>query len=342
MLKVRSITDLAERIELPAHQIGYLANNFDRFVRHYELVDPSKPDKPPRPIISTIGPLRELQDRLLRKLFLPSIRPSPYNHGGVVRRNTTTNALAHAHSIFGWKTDLAKFFPSIHQSRVHELFATKLGCDERIAGILTRLCTYDHHLAMGLPTSPLLADQVAKAIDARIAGMAKATGLVYTRFVDDITLSGRFSLDEVKCRLPRLVQKIIVECGFGTSKAKTKSGRLEGDEFTITTLRFHNGRLDVASDYIQEIERQIADHRRLASGQEFTGPLMMRDMLRSRIMYVSSIRPTRRTPLLRKFGSIDWAKVMEHAKEQKLIVVRKHLRALDDIDCRTSLELQIQ
>jgi RNA-directed DNA polymerase len=325
MLGLESIQDLADRIAIPARQIYSVANDLEGFVRHYELYDPSKPSKAPRPVICATGLFRKVQDSLLRKLFLPSIRPSPYNHGGVARRNIRSNALAHANSVFGWKTDLSNFFPSIHRSRVERLFVERMQCNPVVAGILSRLCTFDHHLAMGLPTSPLLADQIATRLDVRIAGMAKKTGLVYTRFVDDITLSGHFSLDELHCHLPQLVGRIIEECGFGMSAGKTHAGRLDGDEFIITALRFHKGRLDVAADYLEKVESQITDHWNLANGNVFQGPFMTREMLRSRIIFISSIRPARRTPLLRRFGSIDWSRAMMQAQTQKLVVERKLL-----------------
>jgi len=295
-------------------------------LRHFELYDPAKPEKPPRPVISTLGPLRRVQNCLLREVLLPQIRPSVFNHGGVSGRDIKTNALAHVDSVYGWKTDLSKFFPSIHPSRVYRLFNETLTCEERVAGILTCLCTHDHHLALGLPTSPRLADQIAKSLDKRIAGLAMQHGLVYTRFVDDLTLSGAFSFDMKYCRLPRFIEKIISECGFSMAAQKTCEGRLGDADFAITKLRLHKGRLDVAADYVFEVQRQIADHHDLACDKHFVGPLLTRDMLRSRIAFVISVRPSRRLGLLRRFGSINWAKVADRAKERGLLVVRKKLR----------------
>jgi len=326
MLDIRSISELASRCHTTSHELTYLSSHVDRFVRHLELYDPSKPEKPPRPVISTFGPLRRIQNCLLREVLLPRIRPSVFNHGGVSGRDIKSNALAHADSVYGWKTDLSRFFPSIHQWRVYRLFSETLGCEERVAGILTRLCTYDYHLPLGLPTSPLLADQIAKGLDRRIAGLAMQHGLVYTRFVDDLTLSGAFSFDLKYCRLPRLIERIISECGFSMAAQKTCEGRLRDANFVITKLRLHIGRLDVAADYVLEVERQIADHHDLACDKHFVGPLLTRDMLRSRIAFVISIRPSRRLGLLRRFGSINWAKVADHAKEKGLLLVRKKLR----------------
>ena len=52
-----------------------------------------------------------------------------------------------------------------------------------------------YHLALGLMTSPILADCLMMRVDQRIGGMCRKNKLVYTRFVDDITISGSFPID---------------------------------------------------------------------------------------------------------------------------------------------------
>ena len=69
------------------------------------------------------------------------------------------NAERHLRSQFAFSCDIMEFYPSIHSSRVYRLFAKIQGCSPDVARLLTRLCTYRYHLALGLITSPLLADQ---------------------------------------------------------------------------------------------------------------------------------------------------------------------------------------
>jgi hypothetical protein len=58
----------------------------------------------------------------------------------------------------------------------------------------------------------------------------------------------------------------------------------------------------------------------------FDGPLMTRQMLRSRIDFISSIRHTRRAPLMKRFGGINWEAAMKRAEERGWVVLRKTLR----------------
>jgi hypothetical protein len=212
-----------------------------------------------------------------------------------------------------------------------------MACSERVSGTLTRVCTYDHHLAIGLPTSPLIADRLAQPFDMRIAGIARQHDMTYTRFVDDLILSGRFSLEPGRCRLPRLICRIMSECGFRISDEKTMHGRLHDDELVVTNLRFHHGRLDVAADYLLEVERQLNDHHSLSIDGPFNGPLLTRDMLRSRIAFICSIRPTRRQQLLRRFGSIQWPKAMSVARQRGFFVLTKTIRPVTSADSRRGI-----
>src|SRR5690606_20655991 len=134
--------------------------------------------------------------------FLPKLSPSACSHGGVPGRGVKTNIEQHLGSVFGFTTDIANFFPSISHDRIHELFLRRFECSPDVARVFNRLCTYQHHLALGLVTSPLLADQVMQPIDARIAAACSAAGLPYTRFVDDISITGHFDMDQARSGIP--------------------------------------------------------------------------------------------------------------------------------------------
>ena len=101
-----------------------------------------------------------------------------------------------------------QFFPSITGNRVHAVFAA-LGYPPAVAGVLTGLCTVatpadtlrglpyaqasqlrTAHLPQGAPTSPALANLVARTFDIRSSALAQANWLAYTRYADDLAFSG--------------------------------------------------------------------------------------------------------------------------------------------------------
>ena len=84
--------------------------------------------------------------------------------------------------------------------------------------------------------------------------MCSRNGLVYTRYVDDITLSGSYPI--VSGSVPRLVREIIGSCGFKLNTSKDDDGRLS-DGKCITKLRINRGRVDVRPDYLAAIHLQL-------------------------------------------------------------------------------------
>lgn len=102
-----------------------------------------------------------------------------------------------------------------------------IGYSDEVANSLTILTTYYGKLPQGAPTSPMLSNIVMKPLDIMISEYAKENSLVYTRYADDITISGEDGID----RHLKSVAKIIEECGFKINKKKShtmnsKSGKM--------------------------------------------------------------------------------------------------------------------
>src|SRR5262249_20589174 len=151
-------------------------------------------------------------------LLLPKLHPTKCSHGGVRRRSPLTNARAHLGNTFAFVADISGFFPAISISRVYEMFC-RHACRAEVARMLTRLCTFDYHLAIGLVTSPIIANEIFRPIDERIEHACRRMNLVYTRFMDDITISGKFELSD--SGIHASVRNIIERHGFKLADEKT-------------------------------------------------------------------------------------------------------------------------
>ncbi|WZO98622.1 reverse transcriptase family protein [Isosphaeraceae bacterium EP7] len=286
------------------------------------LIDPRKPDKV-RVVLDVFGLRKQLLGSLYKRLFLKRLTPSVFSHGGVRGRSIVSNANAHRASVHVYKADISDFFPTIHRQKVYDTIVGKFGCSPDVASICTRLCTHNHHLALGLTTSPILADQIMSRVDERIGAACKKEGLVYTRFVDDMTISGSFDLEQ--SGFINLIAKIVKQDGFEINASKNTFGRLS-DGLSITSLRIRKGRLDVRSEYCDEVERQIRDARSLIDTTEnFEGPYFTPTQIFGRVQFVSTINRGRGYRLLRQYRSVDWSRVVEAAALAGLVVCRIHL-----------------
>lgn len=321
MLNVRSEQCLAGVLGVSLRVLTCDLQRLEKYVRKFHLIDPAKPGKK-REVIQIFGAWRNHVARLMERLLLVRLKPSIHNHGGVKGRSILTNVSAHANDVYVYTVDISDFFPSIHYKRVYRLFLEIFGCSSDVARICTRLCTYDYHLAVGLPTSPLLADQAMREVDRRIHGACKAASLTYTRFIDDLTISGKFNF--VDSGFLDLIPRILEEHGFRINPKKCETGRL-ADRALVTKLRIRDGRPDVGRDYIQKLIGQMEDAARLANGDGFVGPYFTSDQIYGRICFVRSIRWGRGRDLMQRFGSVPWSKVEAEAKKRGLIATKKRL-----------------
>jgi RNA-directed DNA polymerase len=321
MLKIRQIKHLAASLSFDTDRLQEIADQSGRYCEELILIDPAKPLKP-RPVLNVKGDLRKAQERLLRMVFMRKLAPSQFSHGGVRGRHILTNLATHLGSVFVFTGDITNFYPSISHNRIYRLFVERFQCSPDVARICTKLCTFGHHLALGLITSPFLADQVLMPVDRRIAGACQGAGLVYSRFVDDIAISGNFDLQE--SGFESLVRKILDQSGFIIQPEKIKYGSFsKGAEITKITIR--NAHPDVRREFIAELERELQDAGRLGGGGQFTGPYFTRNQIAGRIQFVCWVNPSRRKRLLSSFYRVPWEKVELEADARGLVASKKTL-----------------
>jgi hypothetical protein len=177
-------------------------------------------------------------------------------------------------------------------------------------------------LALGLITSPILADLALRRVDSRIGAACRRAGLVFTRYVDDITISGPFDLS--RSGFEAVVLRILSEDGFQANCSKSQFGELS-KSIAITNIRILRGHLDVRREYADELDRLLENSRRLANGGKTDGPYLTQTQIRGRLQFVCWVNPGRRRQLMRKYRSICWRRVARAALEQGLVAMKKTL-----------------
>ena len=315
MLRIQRVDKLADRLGVPAGVLQLTAEFPEEGIRRFTIWSPDETKKP-RDVISLKGDWRKIQSRLYQRLFKPVLKPLPWSHGGVPDRDILKNAAAHQGNEFLFVADISSFYPSITCPRVYRLFQEGLNCAPPVSRLLTRLCTCDYHLSLGLVTSPILADQILKAVDRRIAAACTSEGLTYTRFVDDIAISGSFDLRH--SGFPRLIRRILKDHGFSIRKSKQGFGRISKG-MPITKIRLSKGHPDVLKSYMDELQRILDDHVSLASGGRFDGPLLTSSQLAGKVYHVCWVNPRRKHSLRRKFRAIRWDRLWSEASARGLV-----------------------
>ena len=237
--------------------------------------------------------------------------------------------------------DIKDFYPSIRYQRIYDFFIDQQ-CSPDVARILTKLTTRKHVLPLGTSTSPFLADQIVCPIDRRIGGLAKARGLTYTRYIDDVTLSGRFDLE----RLADRIAKIISQAGFTIKRSKMEFYRPgDGKERIITGVRVQDGNVRAPSTYVDVLRGELTLAREESMHEHVHGYFETRQQYRGKIGYVmwldasegakllETVRNLSRQPqLTRDVIDARIKKEKEQAVKDKLAGLRRRVLQLGLID----------
>lgn len=170
--------------------------------------------------------------------------------GFIPGKSIVNNALPHVKKEYILKMDIKDFFPSIDYYRVRSIFFN-INHDIKLANALANMCTYEGHLPQGAPTSPYLSNLICIDLDKRIAQLCIKYNLSYTRYADDITISGNNNIFWIK----NIVEKILKENGFVVNNEKTIILK-PGDMKQVTGLVV-NESLSIPKQTLRELRQKI-------------------------------------------------------------------------------------
>ena len=274
--------------------------------------------------------LMPLQRQVLDDL-IDRIPPHEAACGYTRKRSVVDPARAHAGQAVVLKFDLQDFFTSVWASRVHALFET-LGYPETVARELTALCTTatpepvlrrmheeggltwtqlqrlrDPHLPRGAPTSAAIANLCAFRLDLRLDGLALALGARYTRYADDIVLSGDSHLREVMPRIEARVGCIALGEGFSLNHRKTRC-LTQGRRQTVCSIvvNQHSNLSRPEFDRLKAILHQSVMQGPAAQNRE--GRPHWREYLQGRVAWAAQLNPGKAQRLKRLLDQIDWTR----------------------------------
>lgn len=161
-------------------------------------------------------------------------------------KSIITNALCHINAKWSIHYDIENFFPTISNQTMERLFRKF-----NIPGFYLPIVGDHDRLPQGSPCSPKIANLAAWLIDQRISKLCNELNCVYTRYADDLTISGNQTVDLQK--LTNVIKTIIESCGFRLKTKKTRT--YVGDFRIITGIIIKNHKLMCSQSIILECER---------------------------------------------------------------------------------------
>ena len=336
---IESSGELAARLNVSLDELAWFADiktlgrkNADAPLHHYHYRVAEKQSGGIRLIEVPQKRLKQIQRTILADIL--SRVPTYYNaaHGFVKGRSVQTFAAPHVGQRVVLRMDLENFFPRISRARVQAIFRT-LGYPETVADILGALCTnttplavlssqqhpafntrllfdarqlyHRPHLPQGAPTSPALANIAAYHLDCRLTGLAHWAGAAYTRYADDIALSGDDEFARHVERYASEVAAIASSEGWSVHHRKTRimkqsvrqhlAGMVVNQTLNVTRHDF---------DTLKAILTNCVRHG--ASSQNKDGLPNFRAHLAGRIAWVASVNAGRGKRLRQIFDGVAW------------------------------------
>ena len=338
--EIDSVTKLAELLELSDGQLAWLADvrGLERTVsepklRNYRYRTMPRRGGLPRVIEVPKARLKEIQRWLLHEI-LDHIPPHDAAHGFTRGRSVVSHARLHTGQPAVLRLDLKDFFASITAARVFGIYRV-VGYAPPVAYALTGLSTNTvpgalwaamsgvadprliqahfwlgrqlatPHLPQGAPTSPALANLAAFRLDRRLTGLARAAGLGYSRYADDLTFSGPSRPRGRDREFEELVGRIAREEGFSLNEGKSALSTAGGRQSVCgIVVNVHPNVVRAEYDRLKAILHNSA--RRGPESQNRTAVADFEAHLRGRIAWVASLNPGRGESLRRRFAEIDW------------------------------------
>jgi RNA-directed DNA polymerase len=244
-----SVSTLAELATLLICKPDILDRVIRDAPRLYTSFEIPKPNGSKRTIRPPKKVLRDLQRTILDTLQA-GIRYPRWMTGGVPRRSIFDHAKPHVGQHMVATFDVHAFFPSTNAKLVRKVLAALGFRDAALDGAL-RLVIKDDELPQGGPTSLFLANLALEHADRRIDALCRKHALSYTRYVDDMAISGPEDLRGFKGPILSWVE----ECGYCVAPSKIRFMD-RGKEQIVTKLRV-NDALRPTKSFVSDVKESI-------------------------------------------------------------------------------------
>lgn len=303
-----------------SNQLGYFLLASDYKDGPYTTYTIPKRDGSERKICAPKKQLKWVQRQILRHILV-RVPPHPAAHGFINGRSTVSNAEKHVGAELVVKFDLKDFFPTMHYFRVMGLFASigyptgncVFGTDDesnQIAPVLARLCCYTPKpdqwgsatLPQGAPTSPAISNLVCRRLDARLEGLAKRNGGVYTRYADDLTFSFKTAEGLKLGRFRWWVDQVCQQEGFTINQDKFRV--IRDSQRQVVTGIVVNEALRIPRERRRLYRAMLHNCEKNGVDAEARGNPQFKQYLRGFAAYLNMVQPKEGAALLRRVNEL--------------------------------------
>jgi len=307
LCKALNITEeeLREAISLPEQE------------KYKELTRP-KSDGSLRFVHNPAPPIRKIQRRINNRIFsdtnivgwpdhIYGSIPNQLNDSGeLLNKDYVACATKHCGAKSVLKLDIKDFFDNIHQALVVQIFQNFFKYGPAVANVLAEICCFNGRVVQGGLTSSYLASLCLFDVEGVVVEKLLRKKLVYTRLVDDITISSALPNYDYSYA-QNLVMNMLSEKELPLNTAKTKVQRVSSEPLLVHGLRVAFEQPRLPTDEVRRIRAAVKSVEMLASeGGYRTTHAYRRDFNRcmGRVNKLSRVGHNQHQPLVNRLRMV--------------------------------------
>jgi RNA-directed DNA polymerase len=270
---ISSIQNLCKALDITQTELQTTLNleNNDKYtVDHIE-----KSDGTSRKIHKPHYQIRRIQRRINKRIFKKIILwpdhvygciPNEFSPDGklIKARDYVSCAAQHCNSKSLMKIDMKDFFDNVSSNLVFELFKDFFKYTDDVAEVLTKICCFKGALIQGALTSSYIAALCLWNVEHKVVSSLKRKKLVYTRLVDDITISSKVSNYQFDFALS-LVSNMLYQKELPINLEKTKISSASIVPLTVHGMRVNFKEPRYPSSEVRKLRAAVHNIEKLAA-----------------------------------------------------------------------------
>ncbi|WP_347360420.1 reverse transcriptase family protein [Vibrio vulnificus] len=263
--KISSVDNLCRALDISRCELDaiYALNDDEKYSEPSKLA--FKKDGKKRVIKCPTPIIRKVQNRINSRIFKTLVKWPEFLFGSIpnddfedieLKKDYVTCASLHCEAKSLLKIDISDFFSNIHEDFVRELFLDFFNYDEELVDYLIKICCYKGTLVQGALTSSYIASLILWNEERYVVRKLERWGLVYTRLVDDITVSSKrskynFSIAE------HHIYEMLFKKDLPVNKEKSKTFFSSSSPLTVHGLRVSFKTPRLPSDEVRRIRAAV-------------------------------------------------------------------------------------
>lgn len=247
----------------------------------YKKIVKAKPNGEERIVYNPNKLVRKIQRRIKNRIFKEIVEWPDFVFGSIPKKEgkLATDYVAcagkHNNSKSILKIDVKSFFDNVHENIVYQIYSEFFNYPEEVSKILTDICCRNGSLCQGALTSSYLATLALYDVESIMVEKLKRKKLIYTRYVDDITVSSKEKDYDFSYAL-NVIEQVLNSKELPINKTKTIVAHSGSESLLVHGLRVNTVTTRLPTEEIRRIRAGVKNLETVAAEDGYRWSLSYR------------------------------------------------------------------